>query len=142
MLITLIDAGPIIAYFDQGDRWHKEISSFIDAFSGQFVTTTPVITEALWHLRSDYRVQNEFLLRVSRSLFRNEGLTYADFSRIAELNSQYRDLPADFADLSLIAVAERLDISSIVSIDREFDIYRRRIGHRQVAFQRIVPRLQ
>lgn len=140
MLISLIDAGPIIAYFDRGDDWHNEISRFIDAFSGQFVTTTPVITEVLWHLGSDYRAQNEFLLRVSRALFRNENLTNVDFNRIAELNAQYSDLPADFADLSLVAIAERLDIENIVSIDREFDIYRRRIGHRQLPFQRIIPR--
>ncbi len=137
MLVALIDSGPIIAYFDQSDEWHKNATSFIDAFVGQLITTAAVIAEVMWLLRSDYRVQNEFLRRIALGVFRNEPLTEIDFMRIAELNARYSDLRADFADLSLIAVAERLDIASIVSVDSEFDIYRRQLGHNQVPFQRI-----
>jgi predicted nucleic acid-binding protein len=57
-----------------------------------------------------------------------------DFTRIAELNAQYADLPGDFADLSLIAISERLDISAIATLDSDFDIYRR---YRQQPFERI-----
>jgi hypothetical protein len=106
-------------------------------FRGKFVTTTPVITEVMWHLRIDYRVQNQFLLLVSRGLFQNESLTAPDFVRIAELNEQYADLPADFADLSLVAVAERLDIGNIVSLDKEFDIYQRKRGRNLSRFKRV-----
>lgn len=140
MTTALIDAGPIIAYFDQSDNWHNDASAFIDAFSGQFVTTTAVITEVMWQLRADYRVQNEFLHRVSLGVFQDEPLTGEDFARIVELNAQYSDQRADFADLSLLAIAERLNVDRIVSIDSEFDYYRRRHGHKRVPLQRIIPR--
>ncbi|MFW9258265.1 hypothetical protein [Nostoc sp. CALU 546] len=35
-----------------------------------------------------------------------------DFSRIAELNTQYRDLPGDFA-FSLIVISECLDVGAM-----------------------------
>ena len=138
MSLMLIDAGPLIAYYDADDRRHDDVQRFIGESRRQFITTTPVITEVMWQLNSDYRVQNELLLLVSRGLIRNETLSAADFSRIAELNEQYRDLPADFADLSLVAIAERFDVFEIASFDKEFDVYRIRHGHRQVPFKRVL----
>jgi predicted nucleic acid-binding protein len=38
---------------------------------------------------------------------------------------RYADLPGDFADLSLIAISERLNISTIATLDSDFDVYRR-----------------
>jgi uncharacterized protein len=54
-----------------------------------------------------------------------EHLTDQDYHRINELNLNYQDLPADFADLSLVAISERLNIPAIATLDKDFDIYRR-----------------
>jgi hypothetical protein len=37
---------------------------------------------------------------------------------------QYADLPMDLADATLVALAERLKIQTIFTIDRDFHIYR------------------
>lgn len=37
---------------------------------------------------------------------------------------KYSDLPMGFADASIVAVCERLDIRKVASIDRDFAIYR------------------
>jgi predicted nucleic acid-binding protein len=71
---------------------------------------------------------------VTRGVFECTPLLPEDFSRIAELNEQYADLPGDFADLSLVAISERLNISAIVILDRDFDIYRR---YRSQPFDRV-----
>lgn len=136
MPLTLIDAGPIIAYYDAGDRWHEHVQHFFAGFSGQFVTTCPVITEALWMLRANALVQNELLSDLSKGLYQTIPLIPADFSRIAELNIKYRSVPADFADLSLVAVSERLAIAHIVSMVSDFDIYQR---FRKGKFRRVFP---
>jgi predicted nucleic acid-binding protein len=136
-VLTLIDAGPIIAYFDQMDDWHREATIFIDTFTGQFVTSEPVITEVMWQLRSDHNVQNEFLQRVAAGVFLPESLSGRDFVRIAELNIKYAGLPADIADLSLLAIAERRQIMAILSLDREFDYYRIRRGYKNVHLRRL-----
>lgn len=122
---TLIDAGPIVAYYSESDQWHVAITEFLTSFRGQFITTTAVITEALWLLSSDVEVQNEFLGDLANELFLVEELSTVDFAKIAELNSKYRNVPADFADLSLIVVSERLGITDIVTLDSDFDIHRR-----------------
>jgi predicted nucleic acid-binding protein len=50
--------------------------------------------------------------------------TTTDLPRIAALLEKYRDLPADFADASLIALAERLNLRQVASVDRDFVVYR------------------
>jgi hypothetical protein len=40
------------------------------------------------------------------------------------LNEKYRDLPGDFADLSIVALSTRLKILDVASIDGDFDVYR------------------
>ena len=137
--LVMVDSGPLIAYYDQSDPWHQRVKEFFHDCTSQFVTTDCCITEAMWLLKAGFLVQNELLLDLSRGLYLSESLQATDFSRIAELNRKYADIPADFADLSLIAISERLDISSIVSLDKDFDIYRR-LGKQK--FARIFPKAQ
>ncbi len=125
MQYTLIDAGPICAYYNAQDDWHVDARKFFSCFKGQFVTTEPIVTEVLWQLQSDWRVQNEFLNDIVKKLYRIESLLPAEYVRLADLNQKYQDRPADFGDLSLIIVAERLSITDIASMDSDFDIYRR-----------------
>ena len=40
------------------------------------------------------------------------------------LMEKYSDVPMDFADATLVLVAEELDINKIISLDRDFSIYR------------------
>ena len=44
------------------------------------------------------------------------------------LTKKYNDFPVDFADASLVAVAEREDIKDIISIDSDFNVYQTEKG--------------
>jgi hypothetical protein len=88
----------------------------------------------MWLLNSNWRTQNEFLLDVAKELYECVPLIPQDFSLIAELNTQYADLPGDFADLSLIAISERLDVAATATLDSDFNIYRR---YRKKPFERV-----
>ena len=57
-------------------------------------------------------------------------LDIEDMARAFELMDKYADCPMDFADASLVVLAERLRTLSVFTIDnRDFNIYRIRIGH-------------
>ncbi|MEQ1717039.1 MAG: PIN domain-containing protein [Hyphomicrobium sp.] len=49
--------------------------------------------------------------------------TSGDLPRIVEIMSKYADLPADFADASLISMCERRNIAHIATFDKDFDVY-------------------
>lgn len=122
----LVDAGPIIAFFNQDDDWHERILQFYSTCTDELITTLPVITEAIWNLRGHERVQNELYRQVEEGAYVLATLTASDFRRIAELNAKYKGQKPDLADLSLVVVAERLNLSRVLTIDRrDFAIYRR-----------------
>jgi predicted nucleic acid-binding protein len=53
----------------------------------------------------------------------------SDCRRIGELAQRYRRMDPDFADLALIALAERERIRDIMTVDkRDFAVYRLRSG--------------
>jgi predicted nucleic acid-binding protein len=120
---VLIDTGPIVALYNETDDLHQAAIEFFGDFEGDFITTCPVVTECMW-LLPYVKVQKDLLERIAAGVFRAEPLTGSDFHRIAELKDKYGDR-ADLADLSLIAVSERLNIQEIVTFDADFDFYRR-----------------
>ena len=134
---ALIDSGPLVAYYDKGDKWHRAAQIFFESFKGKLITSEPVVTEVMWLLSADWRVQNEFLMDLHNGLFLVNALTMTDFKYIADLNEKYRDLPGDFADLSIVALSERFELLNVVSLDADFDIYR---AYRKRNFKQLFPK--
>ncbi len=69
-------------------------------------------------------VQIDFLRWVDRGALEVAGPVREDLNRIIELTEKYQDQPIDFADATLLAVAERKQLDSVISIDSDFQIYR------------------
>jgi uncharacterized protein len=132
--VILIDTSVLVAFYNINDRYHTQARQFFDRCTSNLVTTTGCVTETMWLLAADNRVQNLFLHHLSQQIYQCEPLIPQDFARIIELNQQYADLPGDFADLSLVAVSERLNIAAIATLDKDFDIYRR---YRRQPFDRV-----
>jgi predicted nucleic acid-binding protein len=119
----LIDAGPLIALFDKDDKYHKKIISFIKKKKYKFVTTTAVLTEVSHMLDFNVQVQIMFLEWVVKEGVILHEIEQQDIARIIELTRKYSDRPMDFADATLVTVAEKTGINVIISIDSDFDIY-------------------
>ena len=131
--VILVDSGILVAYYSSKDRYHQQVRVFFERCTSNLVTTVGCATEVMWLLGQYWRTQNEFLHDMATKLYECIPLLPEDFSRIAELNQQYADLPGDFADLSIIAISERLNIPAIATLDSDFDVYRR---YRNQAFER------
>ena len=135
--LILTDSSILIAYYSAKDNYHDVVCRFFEQCTSELITTLACVTEVMYLLSADYRTQNEFLNDLAHELYQCIPLSVGDFTRIKQLNEQYADLPGDFADLSLIFLAERLNISAILTLDSDFDIYRR---YRKQPFERIILR--
>ena len=120
----LIDSGPLIALFDASDKYHHEAVNFIKTNKYQLVTSLASITETLYLLDFNRNAQIDFLEWVHRGAVEIHNIERDDFERIRELTIKYRDLPMDFADSCLVYLAEKLNLNTIATIDRDFTIYR------------------
>jgi predicted nucleic acid-binding protein len=70
-------------------------------------------------------VEAKFLDAVAAGDFEVVNLASADFARMAELVRRYDDLPLGTTDASVIALAERLGIDEIATLDqRHFRVVR------------------
>lgn len=121
---TAVDAGPLVALFDQKDQHHQKALEFLENFEGEFVSTVAVITETAYLLDFSSSAQSDFIHWVAVGAIELTHLESGDLKRIAELIVQYADLPMDFADASLVAVCERLGIRQVATLDSDFHIYR------------------
>lgn len=122
----LLDTGPIVAYLDESDSQHEFVVQRFDRFEGEGLTTTAVITECMHLLAADTRGPDlllEFLISARIKIF-----DCADIPELAEcvkLMNKYRDIPMDFADATLVLLANRLGVTNICTLDRRgFAAYR------------------
>ncbi|TGL46481.1 PIN domain-containing protein [Leptospira wolffii] len=122
--VALIDSGPMIALFNASDEYHKSVFKFLKSYKGGLKTTWPVITEAVYLLSFSVSAQSDFLEWIERGGVQISEIAVRDLKYIKNRMQKYSDLPMDLADASLICLAEREEISKIVSIDSDFSIYR------------------
>jgi predicted nucleic acid-binding protein len=122
---ALIDTGAILALLDKKDRWHN---ACVDAFRRlrlPLLTSEAVLTE-LFHLVGDGRAEME----AAWSFVRTGALLVAtiedsELAAIHALMSRYWDRPMDFADATLVYLAKRESLPTILTVDyADFETYR------------------
>ena len=95
----------------------------------------PVITEAFHLLGPSSAGALSLMEFVAEGGLDVHFLDEETLPRCFELMVQYADAPMDFADASLVAMAESRNSRRVFSIDRsDFATYRIKRGHRYVAF--------
>jgi predicted nucleic acid-binding protein len=122
----LVDTGPLVAYLDRADSRHGDVAECIDGFSGQLTTTGAVVTEVMYVVSDAPEGPLSFAELLVRA--RVQIVDVLQPSRIAEaaaLMKKYADTPMDFADATLVGVAEQLGILDVLTLDRRgFSTYR------------------
>ena len=86
-----------------------------------------VLTEAMHivHKRVGGAAQEALWKMILRGDLILEHPSPGELARMAELMNKYNDRPMDFADASLVALAERLSVRKIFTLDRGgFSTYR------------------
>ena len=120
----LIDAGPLIALFDASDKQHQKTKDFFKNYQYLYISTLAVITEVSHLLDFSVKAQRDFYEWVMFKGVIISDINQHDMPRILELTDKYSDLPMDFADATLVVTAAKTGIREIISLDKDFDIYR------------------
>ena len=123
---VVVDAGPLVALFNRRDADHHRVVSFLREYHDRLFSTLAVVTEVMHVLEFSHNAQQGFLQWMSTGAVERIELSDEDFRRTIELHSKYADRPMDFADATLVAVAERLGIRAVLTLDSDFRIYRYR----------------
>ena len=125
MRSVLVDANVLVGYLDADDGLHERSLAGLSAATGDLVTTWPALTEAMHLLgRKGWAQQEALLALLGDGEVLVAELGTEDLPRLTALMSKYKNRPMDLADASLIRVAERDGIDTIVTLDRDFQVYR------------------
>ncbi len=122
----LVDTGPLVALANKRERRHADAAAFFGRYDGALVTTLAVLTEVCALLPR--HLASVFLRSVERSDFTLVHVPEPELPALAALMDKYADRPMDFADASLIWLADALGIADIATLDGDFHIYRTRRG--------------
>ena len=119
-MTTLADTGALYALVDRNDQWHSRVLGWWQSRPRDVlvpVTVLPEITYLL-HRRIGPEAELAFVQSLADGELPVQALEDEDLARAADLMAGYRDTPLGFVDASIVAQAERLGITSILTTDR------------------------
>ncbi|MGH9021571.1 MAG: type II toxin-antitoxin system VapC family toxin [Acidimicrobiia bacterium] len=118
--MLLVDTGVLVATADRSDPDHQACLTLLEEDEGPLVTTAMVIAEAAYLIHRQLGALGEAALytSITDGALRIESLRLEDWSRIGELVTTYADLSLGGTDASLLAIAERLGVERIATLDR------------------------
>ncbi|GAA1940422.1 type II toxin-antitoxin system toxin ribonuclease C26 [Streptomyces durmitorensis] len=116
----LVDTGVLIAIADRRDAHHAACVTFAEGFQGRLMVLPTVVTETAWMLERYLSPEAEasFLDSVAAGQLELVGLEPRDLARTADLVRKYADFPLGTVDASVVAVAERLRLAEVATLDR------------------------
>jgi uncharacterized protein len=117
--LLVVDTSVLLAAADTADPDHSSCTEAIQ-HAGPLVTTALVVAETGYLIGRQLGAAAEarFFRAVAEGEFQIETVTPTDARRIAELIETYADLGLGGTDASLIAIAERLKLTRIATLDR------------------------
>jgi predicted nucleic acid-binding protein len=122
--VIAVDTGPIVALFDKEDDKYRICRETFKEIREPLVTTWPVVTEAFHLLSFSTDVQDDLWEFIERGTVTVYDLDKALVRICRSLMKQYRDLPMDFADATLVAVSDKENIRTVFTLDKDFRVYR------------------
>ena len=114
----LLDAGVLYAMVDRKDAWHAPVVAYLKEISAHLLAPVTILPEAAYLVQTRLGASEELKLIEG---FVNGGvaiepLKAGDLTRAFELMARYPRL--GFADSTVVAMAERLALTTIATTDR------------------------
>lgn len=121
----IVDAGPLVAFLSDRDRHHAWATAAFARVAPPALTCEAVIAEA-WHLlRGTANGQSALLELLATEAVVSEFTLRDELAAVRRFVHRYRDRPMSLADACLVRLAELFDDAVVMTVDRDFAIYRK-----------------
>lgn len=122
----LVDSGFLYATFDKNDDNHQAVVALLPSLSHErLIVPTLVLVEVAYLLnkRIGHQTMRHLLQVLKDGPLHFEYVAKQDLGRIYQILEYYADAKLDFVDASIVALAERLGVRKILTVDqRDFRI--------------------
>jgi predicted nucleic acid-binding protein len=121
---VIMDTGPWVALIDRRESRHGDCVEWLRRFEGDIFSSEAVLTEVLYLLNFTQKAQSAAIDFVLSGAITMVPSSLNSLKKVKSLMVKYRDIPMDYADATLVSLAEDLSVHEIVTFDSHFDIYR------------------
>ncbi len=127
-MAILLDTSCLFALLDKDDRHHESTTKFVESTDETLLVPEVVLPEISYLINKYLGVEVEvkLLSSIRRGELALETFLPADLERVIEIISVYRDKKIGFVDAAILAMAERLNIAKILTLDEHFRFIRPR----------------
>ena len=128
-MTAVLDTSFLFALSDRGDRNHERVLALAQSTNEVLVLPVVVLPEICYLVASrlGHQAMRQFVISLTNSAVQIEPIAMNDLVRSNEILEQYADSELDFTDAAIVAIAERLNITRVYTLDRrDFSIIRPR----------------
>lgn len=133
---VLLDTGVIVALLDRSERRHRICVQALEALTVPLVTCEAVIAESCYLLRRLPGAVDAVLENVAAGAFQIPWQLSRSAPAIQRILRRYKDREVDLADACLVHLAGALHTGDILTLDRDFQVYR---WSRNQPFRLLIP---
>jgi uncharacterized protein len=126
-MTVILDTSFLFALTDQADRNHNRVLAVAQSTDDLLLLPSVVLPEVCYLIASrlGHHAMRKFLSNLMISDIQVEQVTSIDLERVNQILEQYADSQLDFVDAAIFAIAERLNITRVLTLDRrDFSIMR------------------
>ena len=125
MTRIVIDTGPIVALLNRRDRHHAWVREVLDTVEPPIFTCEAVVSEACFLVRRLAGGQDAVLELLSNNVVKVDFRILPEIDALRGLMRKFANVPMSLADACLVRMTELDAQSVIVTLDGDFQIYRR-----------------
>jgi uncharacterized protein len=133
---VLLDTGVIVALLDRSEKHHAVCTDAVQATTAPLVTCEAVIAESCYLLRGLAGAAEAILENVATGTFQIPFRLSGAAPQVQRIFRKYMDREVDFADACLIHLATELHTPDILTLKRDFHVYR---WGAKKAFRLLIP---
>jgi uncharacterized protein len=121
---VLLDTGCVVALLDRSERHHKACKAAVAEIEAPLLTCEAVVAEVCYLLRGMRNAVDAVLANLENGTFLIPYRVVGQTRSLRRLLKKYADVPMDFADACLVDMADAYHTGRILTLDRDFRIYR------------------
>jgi uncharacterized protein len=118
---AIADTGLLVALARENDQHHDWATEIAERITWPALTCEAVLAETAYHLQSSRRVLGMLRDNVVQVAFD----CASQREHLFDLATRYADRKPDLADLCLIRMSELYPRHTVVTVDKDFRVYRR-----------------
>ena len=133
---VLLDTGVIVGLLDRSEKYHSACAKAVREVEAPLITCEAAIAESCYLLRNLPGAAAAVIENVAAGMFQVPFQISREAAGVKQVLRKYRDRKIDLADACLIRLADEFETGDILTLDKDFSIYR---WSKNKPFRMLVP---